>query len=165
MSATQVAASCRFAAASQSRPASRRAPAAFAMAAPAQRLASVSSISAAGSLAPAAAARAPRCRAAAALSVRSEITCELRCTGQGAGPSRVLAALREPGLAQRRCWPCPARPGLRCFHALARPCAPSLPDVMIKPDGVQRGLVGEIISRFEKKGFTLVQLKMMKVTK
>ena len=38
-------------------------------------------------------------------------------------------------------------------------------DVMIKPDGVQRGLVGEIISRFEKKGFKLVQLKMMKVTK
>ncbi|KAL9275241.1 Nucleoside diphosphate kinase 1-like protein, partial [Drosera capensis] len=27
--------------------------------------------------------------------------------------------------------------------------------IMIKPDGVQRGLVGEIISRFEKKGFTL----------
>ncbi|HJK57184.1 MAG TPA: nucleoside-diphosphate kinase, partial [Methanocorpusculum sp.] len=25
--------------------------------------------------------------------------------------------------------------------------------VMIKPDGVQRGLVGEILSRFEKKGF------------
>lgn len=25
--------------------------------------------------------------------------------------------------------------------------------IMIKPDGVQRGLVGEIISRFEKKGF------------
>ncbi|XP_042388385.1 uncharacterized protein LOC121980423 [Zingiber officinale] len=27
--------------------------------------------------------------------------------------------------------------------------------IMIKPDGVQRGLVGEIISRFEKKGFYL----------
>lgn len=26
---------------------------------------------------------------------------------------------------------------------------------MIKPDGVQRGLVGEIISRFEQKGFKL----------
>eukprot|EP01024_Parvocaulis_polyphysoides_P063182 TRINITY_DN7277_c0_g1_i1.p2 TRINITY_DN7277_c0_g1~~TRINITY_DN7277_c0_g1_i1.p2 ORF type:complete len:190 (+),score=12.74 TRINITY_DN7277_c0_g1_i1:106-675(+) len=34
--------------------------------------------------------------------------------------------------------------------------------VMIKPDGVQRGLVGEIISRFEKKGFTLKGLKMIK---
>jgi len=35
--------------------------------------------------------------------------------------------------------------------------------IMIKPDGVQRGLVGEIISRFEKKGFTLKGLKMMGV--
>ena len=31
--------------------------------------------------------------------------------------------------------------------------------VMIKPDGVQRGLVGEIIARFERKGFKLVGLK------
>ena len=32
--------------------------------------------------------------------------------------------------------------------------------IMIKPDGVQRGLVGEIISRFEKKGFKLAALKL-----
>ena len=32
--------------------------------------------------------------------------------------------------------------------------------IMIKPDGVQRGLVGEILSRFEKKGFKLVGMKM-----
>lgn len=32
--------------------------------------------------------------------------------------------------------------------------------VMIKPDGVQRGCVGEIISRFERRGFQLVALKM-----
>lgn len=31
----------------------------------------------------------------------------------------------------------------------------------IKPDGVQRGLVGEIISRFERKGFKLVGLKQL----
>lgn len=35
----------------------------------------------------------------------------------------------------------------------------------IKPDGVQRGLVGEIIRRFETKGFTLVGMKFMKVSK
>jgi nucleoside-diphosphate kinase len=35
----------------------------------------------------------------------------------------------------------------------------------IKPDGVQRGLVGEIIRRFETKGFTLVGLKIMNVTR
>ncbi|CCH66660.1 Nucleoside diphosphate kinase [Richelia intracellularis HH01] len=35
----------------------------------------------------------------------------------------------------------------------------------IKPDGVQRGLVGKIIQRFETKGFTLVGLKFMDVSK
>ncbi len=35
--------------------------------------------------------------------------------------------------------------------------------IMVKPDGVQRGLVGEVIRRFEAKGFTLVGLKMLKV--
>ena len=35
----------------------------------------------------------------------------------------------------------------------------------IKPDGVQRGLVGEIIRRFETKGFTLVGLKFLQVSK
>ena len=33
--------------------------------------------------------------------------------------------------------------------------------LMIKPDGVQRRLVGEIISRFENKGFTLAALKLL----
>jgi Nucleoside diphosphate kinase len=31
--------------------------------------------------------------------------------------------------------------------------------LMIKPDGVQRGLVGEIVARFEKKGLKLVAAK------
>ena len=31
----------------------------------------------------------------------------------------------------------------------------------IKPDGVQRGLVGEIVGRFERKGFRLVALKQL----
>lgn len=33
--------------------------------------------------------------------------------------------------------------------------------LMIKPDGVQRGLVGDIIKRFEAKGFKLVAMKFM----
>lgn len=36
--------------------------------------------------------------------------------------------------------------------------------IAIKPDGVQRGLIAEIIRRFETKGFTLVGLKFMKVS-
>lgn len=35
--------------------------------------------------------------------------------------------------------------------------------VMVKPDGVQRALVGEIIRRFEQKGFKLVGMKFKKV--
>lgn len=35
--------------------------------------------------------------------------------------------------------------------------------VMVKPDGVQRNLVGTIIARFEKKGFKLVGLKLMQL--
>ncbi|HLR23134.1 MAG TPA: nucleoside-diphosphate kinase, partial [Pseudogracilibacillus sp.] len=27
--------------------------------------------------------------------------------------------------------------------------------IMVKPDGVQRGLIGEIVARFENKGFKL----------
>jgi len=33
--------------------------------------------------------------------------------------------------------------------------------VLIKPDGIQRGLVGNIVSRFERKGLKLVGMKMM----
>jgi len=35
--------------------------------------------------------------------------------------------------------------------------------VMIKPDAVQRGLIGQIISRFEDRGFTLVGAKFMQI--
>jgi nucleoside-diphosphate kinase len=37
--------------------------------------------------------------------------------------------------------------------------------IAIKPDGVQRGLVSEIIGRFERKGFTLVGMKLMMVSR
>ncbi len=35
--------------------------------------------------------------------------------------------------------------------------------VMVKPDGVQRGLVGDIISRFEDRGLKLVGAKLMQI--
>jgi nucleoside-diphosphate kinase len=35
--------------------------------------------------------------------------------------------------------------------------------VMIKPDAVQRGFIGEIISRFEKKGIKIVAMKLVAV--
>ena len=36
--------------------------------------------------------------------------------------------------------------------------------IMVKPDGVERGLVGEVISRFERKGFTLERMRMLTPT-
>ena len=36
--------------------------------------------------------------------------------------------------------------------------------VLVKPDGVQRGLSGEIISRFENRGLKLIGLKLMQVS-
>ncbi|XP_050416240.1 nucleoside diphosphate kinase B [Patella vulgata] len=36
--------------------------------------------------------------------------------------------------------------------------------IAVKPDGVQRGLVGDIIARFEKRGYKLVALKMEQAT-
>jgi nucleoside diphosphate kinase len=36
---------------------------------------------------------------------------------------------------------------------------------MVKPDGVERGLVGEIIKRFEAKGYQLTALELMHPTK
>ncbi|KAE8578016.1 hypothetical protein XENTR_v10023274 [Xenopus tropicalis] len=37
--------------------------------------------------------------------------------------------------------------------------------IAIKPDGVQRGLMGEIIKRFEQKGFYLVAMKFVQASK
>ncbi len=36
--------------------------------------------------------------------------------------------------------------------------------VLVKPDGLQRGLIGEIISRFERKGLKLIGLKMVSMS-
>ncbi|HLQ97505.1 MAG TPA: nucleoside-diphosphate kinase [Candidatus Dormibacteraeota bacterium] len=36
--------------------------------------------------------------------------------------------------------------------------------VMVKPDGVQRNLIGEVVHRFEKKGFKLVGAKFMVIS-
>ncbi|MFC3882724.1 nucleoside-diphosphate kinase [Bacillus songklensis] len=36
--------------------------------------------------------------------------------------------------------------------------------LMVKPDGVQRNIIGEIVSRFERKGFQLVGAKLMQIS-
>jgi nucleoside-diphosphate kinase len=37
--------------------------------------------------------------------------------------------------------------------------------ILIKPDGVQRGLVGEVIGRFERRGLRLVGMKLMQMSR
>ncbi len=36
--------------------------------------------------------------------------------------------------------------------------------VIVKPDGVQRGLIGEVISRLERRGLKLIGMKFMQIT-
>jgi nucleoside-diphosphate kinase len=37
--------------------------------------------------------------------------------------------------------------------------------IILKPDAVQRGFIGEILGRFEKKGFQIVGMKLMKISR
>lgn len=63
-------------------------------------------------------------------------------------------------------WAGLGRPGLidytSCLHRTMANLERTF--IAIKPDGVQRGLVGEIIKRFEQKGFRLVAMKFLRVT-
>lgn len=48
-----------------------------------------------------------------------------------------------------------------------KPSAPAHAErsfIMVKPDGVQRNLVGKIIGRFEDRGFKIVAIKMVHAT-
>ncbi|KAG9152593.1 hypothetical protein Leryth_021928 [Lithospermum erythrorhizon] len=59
----------------------------------------------------------------------------------------------------------PNKPNIFLPHLVASMEQVDQTYIMIKPDGVQRGLVGEIISRFEKKGFKLTGLKLFQCPK
>ncbi|HEU5369946.1 MAG TPA: nucleoside-diphosphate kinase, partial [Ktedonobacterales bacterium] len=37
--------------------------------------------------------------------------------------------------------------------------------IIVKPDGVQRGLIGEVLGRFERRGLKLVGLKLMHISR
>lgn len=61
----------------------------------------------------------------------------------------------------------PAGPGIVTFIPFLLRTMASIAErtfIAIKPDGVQRGLVGEIIQRFEQKGFKLVAMKLIHVS-
>jgi len=46
-----------------------------------------------------------------------------------------------------------------------RPVAVEHTYVMVKPDGVARGLVGDVVSRFERKSLTLEKMRMLTISK
>ena len=50
------------------------------------------------------------------------------------------------------------------YSMICSTLVPIIIDIMIKPDGVQRRLVGNIIGRFESKGFQLRALKLVTPT-
>lgn len=37
--------------------------------------------------------------------------------------------------------------------------------IIVKPDGVQRGLIGEVIARFERRGLRIAGLKLMQISR
>merc|ERR1711884_970216 len=52
------------------------------------------------------------------------------------------------------------RKEIKSPQKMAEPTVRERSFIMIKPDGVQRGLVGEIIKRFEQRGYKLVAMKL-----
>ena len=88
-----------------------------------------------------------------------------RCALRAAAPRP--SSLSRHGSTQRFITSQPSTQQNRCYcirRASRRTCSVNVRAeqsyIMIKPDGVQRALVGEIIHRFERKGFTLKALKM-----
>jgi len=53
--------------------------------------------------------------------------------------------------------------GARDKEAMSSPIEDTL--IVVKPDGVRRGLVGEVVRRFETKGFAVKKLQMQTMSK
>lgn len=87
-----------------------------------------------------------------------------------AARSRVYAgALAAAAVSSALVYTAVATPTLECAAKLPAHGVPGTNTertfIAIKPDGVQRQLIGKIIQRFEEKGFTLVAMKMITPSK
>ncbi|XP_032086210.1 nucleoside diphosphate kinase, mitochondrial isoform X1 [Thamnophis elegans] len=60
--------------------------------------------------------------------------------------------------------PCLRLPGSRLYGSAGVAELQERTLIAVKPDGVQRRLVGDVIKRFEKRGFKLVGLKLLQAT-
>jgi nucleoside-diphosphate kinase len=100
--------------------------------------------------------RATALRAASALATRATSTaCPARALAVAAAGGSILAAASAVASAE----PAPVispfgEPGTKRERTL----------ILVKPDGVERGIVGAVIGKFESKGYKLVGLKMLTPT-
>eukprot|EP01003_Olkasia_polycarbonata_P005894 NODE_588_length_794_cov_282.822819_g524_i0.p1 GENE.NODE_588_length_794_cov_282.822819_g524_i0~~NODE_588_length_794_cov_282.822819_g524_i0.p1 ORF type:complete len:188 (-),score=40.17 NODE_588_length_794_cov_282.822819_g524_i0:172-735(-) len=76
---------------------------------------------------------------------------------------RALLGLSVGGACGLGCYKYQTQPNLIAL-AKARTDIKERSFIAIKPDGVTRGLVGDIIARFEKRGYKLVGMKMTTVS-
>ena len=53
---------------------------------------------------------------------------------------------------------------IKVCQILCETCVVAECHLVLQPDGVQRGLVGTIISRFEARGFKLIAMKFVQAT-
>ena len=75
-----------------------------------------------------------------------------------AGPSTASYKSRTPAATARNLYPPVGLGGPMAEGNLERTL------VLIKPDGVRRGLVGEVVHRFERKGLKILAAKTLRVT-
>src|SRR5256885_12772361 len=73
-------------------------------------------------------------------------------------PPSFIAGLR-PGAVLSRVRP-GAAPNPDCVY-VAAPMATQRTLILVKPDACERGLTGEVVARFERKGLKLVAMKLM----
>ncbi|NP_001288834.1 nucleoside diphosphate kinase II, chloroplastic-like [Brassica rapa] len=102
----------------------------------------------------------PRLTPAICSSTSSPTTVNLRAELAAFRPQFRLFSRTSPSRRRLRASTSSAESGIFLPHLVASMEQVEETYIMVKPDGIQRGLVGEIISRFEKKGFKLIGLKM-----
>ncbi|KAG2293374.1 hypothetical protein Bca52824_040043 [Brassica carinata] len=107
----------------------------------------------------------PRVKSATCNSNSCPTTVNLRSELSAFRPQFRLFSRVSPTRRRRLCASSSADSGIFLPHLIASMEQVEETYIMVKPDGIQRGLVGEIISRFERKGFKLIGLKMLQCPK
>jgi len=104
---------------------------------------------------------------ASAVGARAQPQSRARAAPKAAAPLKAARALRAAPAATVFARSPVARTSVRSSAMVVRAARfeTERTYVMVKPDGVQRGLVGNIVGRFEQKGFQLKGLKLFQAPK